>query len=58
MKFDLLHLPGVLPAGCGQTYVDGRLADTHQRGDRVTIKCARCGRVGEHEVRGRLEGLA
>lgn len=58
MKFDLLHLPGVTPAGCGQTYVDGRIADDHSRGDRLKIECARCGRVGTHEVLGRLEGLA
>jgi len=57
MKFDLMHLPGVTPAGCGETYVDGRLGDDHERGDRVSIKCARCGRVGEHEVRRRLNGL-
>lgn len=58
MKYDLLHLPGVTPAGCGEIYVDARLSDDHDRGDRVTIKCARCGRVGEHEVRERLTGVA
>lgn len=57
MKYDLLHLPGPPIGGCGQTYVDGRPGDGHQRGDRVTIRCGRCGSVGEHEVRARLTGL-
>ena len=58
MKYDLLHLPGVTPAGCGETFVSVELDDGHDRGDRLQIACPRCGRYGEHEVRGRLEGLA
>jgi hypothetical protein len=58
MKFDLMHLPGVTPPGCGRTYVDGRIGDHHERGDRVTIRCPYCRRTGDHEVRARLTGLA
>lgn len=53
MKYDLTHV-----YGCGATYVSRDLGDDHERGENIKIKCARCGVVGDHEVRGRLEGLA
>lgn len=58
MKYDLLHLPGPPINGCGETYVGPPLGEDHDRGDRLKLACQRCGRYGEHEVRGRLEGLA
>lgn len=59
MRYDLLHLPGVTPPGCGVVWISPPLGDDHQPGDRIAgLTCERCGRCGEHEVRGRLEGLA
>lgn len=58
MKYDLLCLPGTSPPGCGETSVSPDLGADHERGDRIRIRCSRCGRVGPCEVRGRLEGLA
>lgn len=58
MMYDLLHLPGPPVGGCGQTYIDDRLDESHDRGDRVAIVCKCCGRYGEHEIRAPLTGLA
>lgn len=58
MKYDLRHVSAAPTSGCGRTYVDDRLGDEYERGDRVKIRCAKCGGYGEHEIRGRLKGLA
>lgn len=52
MKFDVRHTDG-----CGQTFIDSRPSDDHSTGDRITIKCQRCGRVGECEILAPLQGL-
>jgi hypothetical protein len=57
MKYDVLHLPGASPPGCGKSYVETRIGDDHQRGDHINIRCPRCGRFGVVEVRAPLEGL-
>ncbi len=58
MKYDLLHLPGPPINGCGQYYVSPELGEAHTRGDRIQLRCTYCNAYGEHEVCGRLEGLA
>lgn len=58
MKYDVLHLPGVTPPGCGRTWVSPDLGDDHHRGDRLKLACRYCRGYGTHEVRGRLGGLA
>ena len=57
MQYDALHLPGPPTGGCGAVTVTPELADDHDRGDRIVIKCRHCGRVGEHEIQAALAGL-
>jgi len=58
MKYDVLHLSGPPINGCGETTVSPDIGDDHARGDRVGLVCPACGKYGELEIRGRLEGLA
>lgn len=57
MQYDALHLPGPPIGGCGKVTITPDLGDDHDRGDRITIKCRHCGRVGEHEIKAPLKGL-
>ena len=52
MQYDIFHI-----GGCGRVSVSPDLAAGHERGERIGLVCPSCGRYGEHEVRGALEGL-
>ena len=58
MQYDALHLPGPPTGGCGEVTITPELGDDHDRGDRIDITCRFCGRVGTHERRAPLKGLA
>lgn len=52
MQYDITHVNG-----CERTTVSPDLPPDHAKGDRITIRCPACGRVGECEVRAALTGL-